>query len=344
LKENVSINDIHSSTTIWDVRTKNVTWDDVPTLDNVLGICIYGPKGALFTFGRDHTVQQFSLYPPQLVANIQHAPALPPPSPPVSIEEEVLRIVPQEDYIMTFMQPMVQLSPELEQVESMEYLEGGLGISNVPGQRPTSVSSGSSMGSTGSRQKHSSMGSSQGIAPAGSDYSPATTVSPIPDRKESTVSVDHAVPAQIQPSAPSRKGSVSSINQRNEYSASPAPGRKESVGAAQPRKTHPLRQEYHPTPDTPAMHATIPSPIAEVPDIFANLRSRLNSVTYESPRVSGPQSRMSEDDLRKEMLFCIFGWQGDIEDLIGDECKILFLSTLFHMEPPAPRVFPKADI
>ena len=59
----------------------------------------------------------------------------------------------------------------------------------------------------------------------------------------------------------------------------------------------------------------------EVSDIFAHLRPRLATVTYESPRVGGRQNRLSDDDLRKEMLFCIFGWRDDIEDLIADECK-----------------------
>ncbi|KAA8899944.1 WD40-repeat-containing domain protein [Sphaerosporella brunnea] len=273
------------STTIWDVRTKNVTWDDVPTAD-IMGICIYGSKGVLFTVGRNHTVQQFALYPPQLVANVQHAPVLPPPSPPVSIEERIDEVArgaaPQEDYMMP---QMGHLPHELEQVESMEYIDGGLGISNVMGQRPASVSSRSSVGSTGSRRNHSSQGSLRGLVAQGSEYSPATTVSPNPGRKGPTGSSIGTVPQLVQ------------------------------------RKTHPLRQEYHPTPNTPGLPGSIPSPMAEVTDIFANLRARINSVTYESPRVGGPQSRLSEDDLRKEMLYCIFGWQGDIEDLIGDELE-----------------------
>jgi len=69
--------------------------------------------------------------------------------------------------------------------------------------------------------------------------------------------------------------------------------------------------------------AIMDNQVAQVTDIFANLRASLNTVTYESPRVGGPQTKLSEDDHRKEMLFCIFGWKGDIEDLIGDERKIL---------------------
>jgi len=46
----------------------------VPTLDCIRGIAVYGRGGALFTLGRDNTVQQFDLLrePPTMVANIEH--------------------------------------------------------------------------------------------------------------------------------------------------------------------------------------------------------------------------------------------------------------------------------
>ncbi|GME23042.1 hypothetical protein GTA08_BOTSDO05450 [Neofusicoccum parvum] len=79
------------ATYAWDVRTKKVTYDVVPTIDGVTAIANFGPGATLFTLGRNHTVQQYDLNPsqnPMLVANVQHVPANAPPSPPNSIEEK----------------------------------------------------------------------------------------------------------------------------------------------------------------------------------------------------------------------------------------------------------------
>jgi hypothetical protein len=271
-----------------------VTWEDVPTLDNVVGVCVYGPTGALFTFGRDNTAQQFSLYPPLLVTNIQHRASLPPPSPPASIEErkpafqstyplEPLHTDPVHDmhrddeYMSPTIFPPKRLSNDLEKFDMSG---GGLGISTTPKERAASVSSRSSGGSVSSRRKQS--------------YSEST------------------------------KGPSTPLGHEAEYSASsavsPGAGRKGSIGSASQnslRKFHPLRQEIHASPETPH---NVQSPIAEAKDIFSNLSARMANVTYRSPRMGGPQNHLSEDDLRKEMLFCVFGWRGDIESLVNDEC------------------------
>ena len=304
------------------------------------------------------------LYPPRLVANIHHAPPLLPPSPPVDLNggnnEAAVVVVPnhpQDDYSITVMPPMGHSIHEPECLEPMEHHNEGLGIINVVGQRPSSTSSKGSRGSMEGRRNRSTSVSRGGTpapaptptpapayapAPAPLEYAPIPASGPGLDRKISVGSIEQysisppqgrkASVASVEPreqyssAAPGRKGSVGSIEPREQYSASPAPGRRPSLTG---RKTHPLRQEIHISPDTPQIHnAVVPSPLAVATDIFANLRERLNSVTYESPRVGGPQNKLSEDDHRKEMLFCIFGWQGDIEDLIGDERKILAILKL----------------
>lgn len=74
------------------MRTKHVTYEPVPTLRYLKGLAVYGPSATLFTLGRDSTVQQFDLNsPPTLVANVQHAADLLPPSPPDSTEEHQKR-------------------------------------------------------------------------------------------------------------------------------------------------------------------------------------------------------------------------------------------------------------
>src|SRR5690554_1876296 len=167
------------ATTVWDVRTKKVAWEEIPLVGRfgINGICVYGPAGMLFTLSEDHSVQQFTLQPQALVANVLHHPNVPPPSPPVSIEEkkEELRILdndtlhseaedntsPDEMKMERRMTPLGRIAQELEKLEHMEQKQmeqkqmeqqqsdGGLGIS-IPKQRSGSVSSTASAGSTGS--------------------------------------------------------------------------------------------------------------------------------------------------------------------------------------------------
>ena len=303
------------------MRTKKVAWEEIPLVERfgINGICVYGPAGTLFTLSEDHSVQQFTLQPQALVANVLHPPTVPPPGPPVSIEEkkEELGLLDNDTLhsevednssqdemrIERRMTPLGRIAQELEKLEQMEQKQmeqkqmeqqqpdGGLGISNIPKQRSGSVSSTASAGSTGSRHKHNLSTSSKGTTSSANDseYSAATTVSP-------------------------------------------TSGRKGSVGAApqpSPRKLHPLRQEIHVSPEV-AKAQSIASPV-EVKEIFINIKECINSVTYESPRLGGPRSGMDEDDHRKEMLFCLFGWKGDIEGLISDECE-----TISHHYPLPP--------
>ncbi|OBS17218.1 hypothetical protein FPOA_12248 [Fusarium poae] len=79
-----------SQTQSWDVRTKHVTHDLIPTLDLVRGLAVYGPGATLFTLGPKNTVRQFDLNSPAImVANVQHPTSLLPPSPLVSEDSKV---------------------------------------------------------------------------------------------------------------------------------------------------------------------------------------------------------------------------------------------------------------
>ncbi|KIW11851.1 hypothetical protein PV08_09124 [Exophiala spinifera] len=66
----------------WDVRTKHVTYDPIPTIEGVKAIACYGPTGTLFTVGPDYTVQQYDIERAQMVANVRHMPTTIPPTPP----------------------------------------------------------------------------------------------------------------------------------------------------------------------------------------------------------------------------------------------------------------------
>lgn len=57
-------------------------------------------------------------------------------------------------------------------------------------------------------------------------------------------------------------------------------------------------------------------------DLFPFTRARLNDVPYkQQPPLDDPD--LTSDDLRQQMLSVVFGWDGDIEDLIKDECKLI---------------------
>jgi hypothetical protein len=60
-------------------------------------------------------------------------------------------------------------------------------------------------------------------------------------------------------------------------------------------------------------------------DLFPYTRTRVNDVPYnaQQPREPLDESHLTSDDLRRQMLSVVFGWDGDIEGLIRDERKQL---------------------
>jgi hypothetical protein len=56
-----------------------------------------------------------------------------------------------------------------------------------------------------------------------------------------------------------------------------------------------------------------------VVDLFPFIRARLNDVPYKShPPID--ENHLTPEDLRQQMLNVVFGWEGDTQDLIRDEC------------------------
>lgn len=60
------------------------------------------------------------------------------------------------------------------------------------------------------------------------------------------------------------------------------------------------------------------SPESTYVDLFPRTRARLSTVQYKPPRTLD-QENTNADDLRKQMLDVVFGWEDDIEPLIRDE-------------------------
>lgn len=58
-----------------------------------------------------------------------------------------------------------------------------------------------------------------------------------------------------------------------------------------------------------------------VNDLFPYIRSRLNELSFSTPRRLD-ETNSTTDELRMQMLYVVFGWEGDIEGLIRDERKL----------------------
>lgn len=286
----------YRETSSWDVRTKHVTYESVPTLEHVKGLAVYGPGATLFTLGRNNTAQQFDLNsPPQLVANVQHPANLLPPSPPVSIEEQKkqdsaatagasLSSVPinvdvsesDEDH----MSPLARIAREMDKLEQeRQYPDRADTLSPVSSRSQASTTSRSSAGSRQrEHRKHSSV-LSRGMSDA------------------TTMSIGSSLHSTREPSLASSRDSLSISSLSSQSIAS---------GRSRPRASR-LRQEVLRSPDD-----------AKVIDLFKFTKTRLSDIPYRHP-VLLDNSRLTNNDLRRQMLNTIFGWDGEAEALIQDE-------------------------
>lgn len=296
-------------TTVWDVRSKDVTSEVIDTPENLAGIALYGTKGNLFTITKDHVVQQYGLYPPAVTATFQHLPTVPPPSPPSSIEEK--KEQPQEDishpierlsrrdhdYNVATMSPLGRIAHELELLEQME--AQGLGISNLGPQSMQRTASVSSRTTISTLSRRPSVASTRSMV--------SVDQRSISDQR-STIDMNEY--DMDTPVARSRQNSLTSGRATLEHGAMPSPG----------RKPHPLAQEIIASPIDQMQSRTML-------DLFGNIRARLPFITNDTPLVP-TSGKKNEDDLRREMLYTVFGWRGDVDSLIRDECKY-FDSSLY---------------
>jgi hypothetical protein len=277
----------------WDVRTKHVTYDTIPTLDNIRGLAVYGPGASLFTLGANNTVQQFDLNAPaMLVANVQHPANLLPPSPPISLEEQE---------------------------------KGNASMSETE--------------STASIAIHADLSEEENMSPLArlvkgeidSDAERYRTASPVSSRSRSSVSISSSssqTPARGYPASVQSRGGMtehtyisagSSLasaamsyrdrgerGQRESFSTSSSI----SMGSSHYRSRHRpsrLRNEIPRSPED-----------SRVVDLFKFTKSRLQDVPFKAP-FSGDTSHLTNDDLRRQMLSTIFGWNKEVDELIRDE-------------------------
>jgi len=273
----------------WDVRTKHVTYDTIPTLDNIRGLAVYGPGASLFTLGANNTVQQFDLNAPaMLVANVQHPANLLPPSPPISLEEQD------------------KANAALSETESTASIAIHADLSEEEGMSPLARLVKGEMDSDAERYR---------------------TASPVSSRSRSSVSISSSssqTPARGYPASVQSRGMTENTyisagsslvsgamshrddRQRESFSTTSSI----SMGSSHYRSRHRpsrLRNEIPRSPED-----------ARVVDLFKFTKSRLVDVPFKAP-FAGDTSHLTNDDLRRQMLSTIFGWNKEVGELIRDE-------------------------
>ncbi|KAF3936218.1 hypothetical protein ABW19_dt0204727 [Dactylella cylindrospora] len=313
-------------TLIWDVRTKKVTWEAVMSKTNVLAVSVYAPKGLMFTIDKQQNVQQYSLYPPQMVANAQHSPANAPPSPPMSVGHDQSRpgsnkdtgmertasqrstamersdsksskmsmearaIVGRRDETRT---PLGQIAHELEMLEELEKSH----------LRATNMARSDSIQSTGTgHHKTASVASSIKSYASGSGLSDTTSLAS-PRGFD-----DMATPRRFHPLS-------------QEIGMSPITP-KAPADALRPYAQRNVNGDPLPTPGLETNGQFYDDQLYMVPpaeklELFPNLRDKIATITYKTPLAN--ERPKYDDERRREMFATVFGFNGDAEALIRDE-------------------------
>ena len=271
----------HSETWSWDVRTKHVSCEPIPTIEGVRGLACFGPQAVLFTLGPNNTVQQYDTSPGALVKNVQYHPMAPPPAPSKSTQIQhipgtappmpVNRALPSADRGAVTLSTIQQTSNEMSAIEHARNMREEMGSPLSSTSRTDTMSSQSSNPRTYPRHVPSLSSRAQ----SGTTFS------------------------TISPSMVGRDSLYSGATSMYPSTASFASSGRRSKGSR-------LRQEV------------LRSPESTYVDLFPRTRVRLANVAYQQTQPLN-QENMSPDELRRRMLEVVFGWDNDIEPLIRDE-------------------------
>lgn len=293
----------YSETRSWDVRTKKVTYEIIPTCDGVTGIANYGPTATLFALGRNHAVFQYDINPsstPMQVANAQHAPANTPPTPPTMLEERKnpyaesgrsLSIDQQIPFTFTdnessadesaAMSPLQKIAKEMD---SLDALESEIRDKVMPlSPHSSQASSSTSSKSSGRRRQRQYL------------Y----------DRPDSSrASSDAGYDGTEFSFGPPPKMGHESMSIRSVASSLP------SVSAARhTRRSSNLRREILRSPEEAQETALM--------DLFPTIKARLRDVAFRTPQYGN--AARTPDLLLSEMLSVVFGWNDSVQSLLQDE-------------------------
>ncbi|KAJ5654197.1 hypothetical protein N7490_001200 [Penicillium lividum] len=261
---------LEGETWAWDVRTKHVTYEPIPTVDGVRGLANHGATATLFTIGPNNSVQQYDVDNPAMVANVQHIPIIP-------------RSVTADSQRSKTMSPRrLQDPPDIREPSTTRRTPfDSNGLDNLRQQRADLISPASSRSQTESVSSKASSGKYRGgaFSPPSRSGQTSTTFS-LTSAGRDTPQPSAGFPYASSVSMSSVKSSRAGSRLRNEVQMSPAE--------------------------------------RNIVDLFPFMRARLNDVPYKS-QPPFDENNLTPDDLRQQMLSVVFGWEGDISDLIRDE-------------------------
>ncbi|OAQ96414.1 hypothetical protein LLEC1_00889 [Akanthomyces lecanii] len=294
-----------SETLSWDVRTKHVTFDSIPTLEHVRGMALYGPGASLFTVGPNGTVQQFDLNSPAImVANVQHPTSHLPPSPPNSIEETANQSVHSATTIHTSESESSMSSVPIEMNVSESDEDHLSPFARIARGQAHPDSGNETYESASPVSSRSGLSSSQSKSSAASGASGASAGSRTPGRHPASIRSQNTY---ISAGTSLRSSTVGRQQDIDEYSMGYSLG---STSVASSRSRHRPSRLRHEVPRSPDDN--------KVYDLFKFTRTRLSDIPYKHP-MNADNSRLTNDDLRRQMLSTIFGWHAEVEALIRDE-------------------------
>lgn len=242
-------------------------------------------------------MQQFDLNTPSMmVANVQHPSNLLPPSPPVSIEEQVEQgiviIATDSDSASVPINSEVSESDE-DHMSPLARIVRGTDATVDPydQDRYMSASPVSSRSHASTLSKSSAGSSTHGRHPP-SVLSRGMT-------ENTYISTGSSTRSSVMPPYGDKDAySISSISSASITSSSHVSRR---------HRPSRLRNEVPRSPDDNKVH-----------DLFKFTRSRLHDVPYKRLPLTD-QTRLTPDDLRRQMLSIVFGWHKEIHDLVRDE-------------------------
>lgn len=257
-------------------------------MDGVRALASFGPRATLFTLGPDHTVQQYDVSHPGLVKSAQYLPMLPPPVPlkagsnmPESLQHQMPGTAPpmQISHGSDSARGPVPLSTIQRSANDM------LAVENGRLNRPEVTSPGSV--------------SSRSVTESASSISS----NPHYPRTNPSISSRAASGTTFSTFSPSMIGRDSMFSGGS--SGFPHTQSASRVSSGRRSKGSRLRQEVLRSPDSSYV------------DLFPRTRARLSTVTYKQRPLD--QEGLGPDELRKQMLEVVFGWDYDIEPLVRDE-------------------------
>ena len=263
----------YSECWLWDVRTKHVAYEPIPSIGEVRGIANFGATATLFTLTKDCIIRQYDVSPPALVKEKQYLPMEPPIAPNKSARS-------QGHHIPGTAPPM-PIRPQSRQSESTRRSESG----RESGRGPATLSTIQRNANDMSVIEEARSGMSSPVSVSSRAESMSTTSNRYP-RGAPSISSRAASGTTFSTISPSMVGRDSlfsggtSIYGQSTMSITSS-GRR-SRGSR-------LRNEV------------LRSPESTYVDLFPRTRVRLANMQYEQPQTLD-QENMAPDELRRRML------------------------------------------